>query len=119
LHTSSIGGHSGFLKNYQRIKKIFLWEGIKTNVQNFVYVCVVYQQNKGETINTQGLLQPLVIPSQQWEDVSMYFIIVLPKYEGKTIIMVVVDRLKKYAHFFSHSHPFKEGIVAATFMEII
>jgi hypothetical protein len=45
------------------------------------------------------LLQPLAIPSQCWEDVSMDFITGLPKYEGKTINMVVVDSLKKYAHF--------------------
>jgi hypothetical protein len=49
----------------------------------------------------------------------MDFIIGLPKYKGKTIIMVVVDQLTKYAHFFSLSHPFKESIVAAIFMEII
>jgi hypothetical protein len=66
-----------------------------------------------------GLLQPLAIPSQHWEEVSMDFITGLPKYEGNNVIMVVVDRLKKYAHFFSLSHPFKESIVATTFMETI
>jgi hypothetical protein len=49
----------------------------------------------------------------------MDFITSLPKYEGKTVIMVIVDRLKKYAHFFSLSHPFKESIVATTFMKNI
>ena len=29
LHTSPIGGHSGFLKTYHRIKKDFFWEGLK------------------------------------------------------------------------------------------
>jgi hypothetical protein len=72
--------------------------------------CVVCQQNKGETIKT-GLLQPLAIPSQHWEEVSMDFITGLPKYEGNTVIMVVVDRLTKYAHFFSLSHPFKESTI--------
>jgi hypothetical protein len=49
----------------------------------------------------------------------MDFLIGLPKSEGKTIIMVVVDRIKKYAHFFSLSHPFKESTVATTFMEMV
>ena len=61
--------------------------------------CLVCQQNKVETINTPGLLQPLSIPSQRWEEVSMDFITGLPKSEGKSVIMVVVDRLTKYAHF--------------------
>jgi hypothetical protein len=49
----------------------------------------------------------------------MDFITGSPQYEGKTVIMVVVDRLTKYAHFFSLSHPFKASIVATTLMEIV
>jgi hypothetical protein len=53
--------------------------------------CLVFQQNKGEKIKMSSLLQPLVIPRQHWEEVSMDFIIGLPKYDGKIVIMVVVD----------------------------
>jgi hypothetical protein len=67
LHTSTIRGHSGFLKTCHRIKKVFFWEGLKTDVQNFVSECMVCQHNKGETIKTPRLLQPLAIPSQHWE----------------------------------------------------
>jgi len=55
--------------------------------------CLVFQQNKVETIKASGLLQPLFISSQHWEEVSMDFITILPKSEGKSVIMVVVDRL--------------------------
>jgi hypothetical protein len=119
LHTSPVGGHSGFLKTYHRVKKDFFWDGLKTNVQRFVAECVVCQQNKVETIKTLGLLQPLSIPSQRWEEVSMDFIIGLPKFEGKSVIMVIVDRLTKYAHFCALSHPFKASTVATTFMETV
>ena len=73
-----------------------------------------FQQNKFETIKTPSLLQPLSIPSQRWEEISMDFITGLPKSEGRSIIMVVVDRLTKYAHFCALSHPFKESTVAIT-----
>ena len=79
--------------------------------------CLVCQQNKVETIKTPGLLQPLSIPSQCWEEVSMDFITGLPKSEGKSVIMVVVDRLTKYAHFCALSHPFKASTVSTAFME--
>ena len=29
LHASPIGGHSGFLKTYHRIKRELFWEGLK------------------------------------------------------------------------------------------
>ena len=49
----------------------------------------------------------------------MDFITSLPKSEGKTVIMVVVDRLTKYAHFCALSHQFKASTVATTFMDTI
>ena len=74
--------------------------------------CLVCQQNKVETIKILGLLEPLSIPSQRWEEIAMDFITCLPKSEEKSVIMVVVDRLMKYAHFFELSHPFKASTVA-------
>ena len=49
----------------------------------------------------------------------MDFITGLPKSEGKSVIMVVVDRLTKYAHFCALSHPFNTSIVATTFIETV
>jgi len=49
----------------------------------------------------------------------MDFITGLPKSERKMIIMVVVDPLTKYAHFFFLFHPFKTITIATTFMETI
>jgi transposase InsO family protein len=49
----------------------------------------------------------------------MDFITGLPKSEGNTAIMVVVDRLTKYTYFCSLSHLFKAITIATTFMEKI
>jgi hypothetical protein len=49
----------------------------------------------------------------------MDFIMGLPKSKGKSVIMVVVDRLTKYAHFCALSHPFNTCTVATAFMETI
>ena len=49
----------------------------------------------------------------------MDFITGLPDSEGMSVIMVVVDRLTKYAHFCALSHPFKEITVENYFMETI
>jgi hypothetical protein len=107
------------LKTYHRVKKEFFGDGLKIDVQSFVAECLVFQQNKAETIKTPGLLQPLTIPSQRWEEVSMDFITGLPKSEEKSVIMVIVVRLTKYTHFCALSHPFKVITVVTAIMEIV
>jgi hypothetical protein len=119
LQNSSVGGHSRFLKTYHKVKKDFFWDGLKNDAQRFVEECLDFQQNKVETIKNPGILQPLSIPSQHWEEISMGFITGLPKSEGKRVIMVIVDRLTKYTHFCALSHPFKASIVSTVFMEIV
>lgn len=49
----------------------------------------------------------------------MDFIIGLPKSEGKSVIMMVIERLTKYAHFCALSHPFKASTVSTAFTETI
>ena len=49
----------------------------------------------------------------------MDFITCLPKYEGKSVIMVAVDIITKYAHFCALHHPFKASTIANYFMEIV
>lgn len=55
-----------------------------------------------ENLSPAVVLQRLPIPYRIWEDISMYE---LPNSKGKTSVLVVVDRLSKYAHFVALSHP--------------
>ena len=68
-------------------------------------------------VKNLGALQPLSIPTTIQIDLSMDFIVGLPKYGNKSIIMVIVDKLSKYSHFCALSHPFTLAIVAQIFID--
>ena len=48
-------------------------------------------------------------------DISMDFIEGLPKSQGYSVILVVVDRFTKYSHFMPLKHPYTVAIVAELF----
>ena len=118
-HASPVGGHSGGERTYQRLKQAFYWKGMKKAVLQFVAECDICQRNKNETVATPGLLQPLPVPSRLWNDISMDFIEGLPISSKQSVILVVVDRLSKYAHFVPLAHPYTASIVAQAFLDYI
>jgi transposase InsO family protein len=62
-----------------------------------------------------GLLLLLPVPAQVWSDISIDFVEGLPKVSGKSVILTVVDRLSKYAHFIPLAHPYTVETVARVF----
>jgi transposase InsO family protein len=51
-----------------------------------------------------------------WQHITMDFIEGLPKSQGKEVILVVVDRMTKLAHFIALSYPYTTHSVAETFI---
>lgn len=117
FHDSTIGGHSGITATYHRIKMLFYWPRLKEEVHQFIQSCHNCQLNKHELVPSPGLLQPLPVPEEAWTSVGLDFITGLPKSKGKEVIMVVVDRLTKYAHFIGLSHLYKALDVAQAFLD--
>ena len=69
------------------------------DVRQYVKGCDLCQRNKSSCHAPYGDLNPLEIPSRNWESISMDFITDLPTSHGYDTLLVVVDRLSKQAHF--------------------
>jgi len=110
-------GHEGIQKTLHRLRADFYVPRDKVLVQDLVRSCTTCQRNKTETLQPAGLLQPLDVPSQVWADISMDFIEGLPKVAGKSVILTVVDRFSKYAHFLALGHPYTATSVARAFFD--
>ncbi|KAL4271478.1 hypothetical protein GQ457_13G013980 [Hibiscus cannabinus] len=112
FHCSVLGGHAGITRTFHRLAANFYWKGMRKEVRRFVMECQVCQRMKSDSLAPAGLLQPLPIPSQVFEDISLDFIVGLPKSNGKDVILVVVDRFTKYGHFFALPNHFDSAYVA-------
>lgn len=117
LHGSSQAGHSGRDVTVQRVKSLFYWKGMAKDIQAYIRACVICQQCKYDTAASPGLLQPLPILEGVWMDISLDFIDGLPRSGGFSVILVVVDRLSKAAHFIALKHPYSAASVAQTFLD--
>jgi len=85
------------------------------DIKEFVSKCLICQQAKHSIVVPAGLLHPLPIPQQIWEDLSMEFITELPPSHTYTVILVVVDRLSKYSHFIPLKSNYTSAKVAEAF----
>ena len=110
-------GHVGYLKTLKNVQRYFWWPGMSKTVKQYVQTCDSCQRNKSSTQRPAGLLQPLPVPGETWESVSMDLIISLPRTEaGNTAILVFVDRLSKMVHLAPCTDEASAEHIAALFL---
>ena len=89
------------------------------HILTFVTGCDIFLHHKGETVKTPIVLHLLPIPNSILTNISMEFIMGLPKEDNKPFIMVMVDLLSKYANFYALPNPFTPTLVAEVFIDEI
>ena len=98
-HGGGLMGHFGAKKTEDILAGHFFWPKMRRDVERFVARCMTCQKAKSR-LNPHGLYLPLPVPSAPWEDISMDFVLGLPRTrKGRDSVFVVVDRFSKMAHF--------------------
>lgn len=119
FHASPTGGHAGVTKTFNRLKDNVYWESMYKDTKDFVSTCLTCQQTKYVPQPPLGLLQPIPPPSGVWEDIAMDFIVSLPANQGHSVILVVIDRFSKAAHFGSLPTHFSAYKTAELFTHMV
>ncbi|KAL5548287.1 hypothetical protein UlMin_003518 [Ulmus minor] len=78
-HTTPYSVHPGATKMYQDLKERFWWSGMKKEVAEYVAKCLTCQKVKAEHQRPGGKLQPLEIPEWKWDQITIDFVVGLPK----------------------------------------
>jgi ribonuclease HI len=78
-HDSRYSIHPSCTKMYKDLKVRFWWEKTREDIAEYVARCDTCQRVKAERQRPASLLQPLEIPTWKWGDISMDFIVGLPR----------------------------------------
>nr|GAT46648.1 TY3B-TY3B protein [Mycena chlorophos] len=97
--TPTEAAHAGYHRTYNRIAATYYWPRMSRDIKQYTSTCDICQKSKPRRHSRVGLLQPIPIPAQPFEVVSMDFIPELPKSEGFDNVLVITDKLTKYAIF--------------------
>ena len=116
-NTVTEAAHGGYFKTYNRISATYYWPRMSREIKKFVNTCDICQKTKPRRHGPMGLLQPIPILSQPFEVVSMDFIPELPVSDGFDNVLVIVDKLTKYAIFIPTSTKVTEVETARLFFK--
>jgi hypothetical protein len=119
-HGGGLMRHFRIAKTLDVLREHFYWPNMKRDVQRICDRYITCKQAKTR-IMPHGLYTPLPIPKEPWIDVSMDFILGLPRSrKGKNSIFVVVDRISKMTHFIAcHKTDDATNIADLFFREVI
>ncbi|RDX93164.1 hypothetical protein CR513_24610, partial [Mucuna pruriens] len=116
-HEGGLMGNFGEYKTYKTLQEHFFWPYMKKDVHHIYIGCLVCKSPKAK-VNPYGSGTTLPIPSMPWVDLSMNFVLGLPRFKnGRDSIFVVVDRFSRMAHFIPFHKVYHACIVANLFVK--
>jgi ribonuclease HI len=119
-HDSRYSIYPGSTKMYKYLKTRYWWKDMRRDIAHYMAYCDTCSRVKIEHQKHAGWLKPLEIPVWKWEDISMDFVVGLPRTPRENdSIWVIVDRLTKVAHFVPVKTQYQTERLAELYVEHI
>jgi hypothetical protein len=114
-HGGGLMRHFGVKKTEDVLSAHFFWPKMRRDVERYVSRCMTCNKAKSR-LNPHGLYMHLSVPSAFLEDISMEFVLGLPRTKRRRdSIFVVVDHFSKMAHFIPYHKSDNASHVAELF----
>lgn len=99
IHEQPASNHPGVTRTIDLLRRHYYWPGHAKTIKRFIRNCHPCQRSKAPRDRTNGLLVPLPIPQQRWQDIATDFITGLPESDGYNAICTLICRLSKERHY--------------------
>ena len=125
MHEHKLHGHQGVSKTLNRIRRTYEFPGLTSRVKTIIRSCNVCNKAKSNRHAPYGELQPISPPDRAWKCITMDFIVKLPPSREPMTeatydsILVIVDKLTKYAYFIPHKESHTSEELAYTFNKVV
>ena len=99
LHGGGLAGHFGITKTLHALKARYYWPRLRRDTRRMIGRCTTCVMGKMTKQSARQYL-PLSVPEYPWQEVSLDFVLGLPRTRKQhDAILVVVDHFSKMAHF--------------------
>ena len=99
IHNQPAVGHPGIEQTLNMIRRFYYWPAMRKDREQYLRNCHVCKRAKSAQDTYNGLFQPLPVPEKPWVDLTIDFVVGLPRSQGYNAILMVVDRLLKKRHY--------------------
>jgi len=100
-HDLLINDHSDMNQTLNLLRWSYCWSKMRTMIKRYIQNCYVYRRLKALKDRINELLKSLLILEQQWQNISLNFIINLSESDENNAILTVIDWLSKKQHYIS------------------
>ena len=91
--------HAGWERTLASLRERFYWPSMRKDTTDYVHTCDPCQKIKHDRGSRKGYLHPLEIPGNPFDTITLDLITGIPESRQQNAVLVVVDKLTKYALF--------------------